>query len=210
MNEQLRNNETERVSDIRVRQVQWEDMSTLVEWFNHPSVAEHFASSPKSSEELWNYYSQEDQHGLVAVDSQGDLVGVLTLRDNMASGKRNGYMERVAVNPEKHNKGIGTRMLKEALVWAFSPEGAAYYKITLGVVVGVDSWERTRHVYEKLGFREVGVWRNHVVVSVDTKSLTDNDCIERKVGNNTEIVEVKDAIWMDLLSSEWQERNSHE
>jgi ribosomal protein S18 acetylase RimI-like enzyme len=169
-------------------------------------VKKHFASLPQSVEELDAYYSQPDHHSFVALDGMSRLVGVLTYRDNLSSGARNGYMERVAIDPERQNQGLGSQFVHQAVEVAFAEAGQNYYKVTLGVVVGVDGWERTRHVYEKMGFMEVGVWRNHVVVGINYAEHIPGAVVDRQVNGTLERCVVRDAIWMDLMREEWLAR----
>lgn len=196
------------LSVTQLRGVEDADFPVILDWYHHPSIREHFASSPTTVEGLQQVFGGKDIHPLVAVNEFGELVGVLTFRDNLSSGARNGYLERVAVSPDVQGRGIGTAMLRRSLDHAFDASGLNYYKVTLGVVTDITTWERTKHVYEKLGFREGGVWRRHVVISAQHLSeapaaLTPHQQL-RDTANGVELLELRDAIWMDLTKDEWR------
>lgn len=185
-----------------------EDYPTLLNWFQHGAIREHFAFVPKTLEDLANFYETHDQHGYAARNARGEILGALTLRDNLSSIRRNGYVERVAVGPEYQGKGIGTQMMAAAINHAFSQEGHNYYKLTLAVVPDIETWERTYHVYKKLGFKDGAVWRNHVVIEaglVEPGATPADGAILRMLSDGSqEQLIVKDAIWMDLMRSEWE------
>jgi GNAT superfamily N-acetyltransferase len=68
----------------------------------------------------------------------------------IASRRRPGHyeLERIFVDPEYHNRGIGT----EAMKWVFAqfPDAKIW-------TLGTPEWNvRTRHFYEKLGFVQIG------------------------------------------------------
>jgi ribosomal protein S18 acetylase RimI-like enzyme len=68
----------------------------------------------------------------------------------IASLKKTGHyqLERIFVEPEYHNKGIGTEAMKQVL--AMFPDAKTW-------TLGTPEWNvRTKHFYEKLGFVQIG------------------------------------------------------
>lgn len=202
----------EQVQVALLRELEPRDLPTLLEWFHHPNIREHFASTPHTVEELGQEYAEPGNHNYIAENTLGEVVGVFTFRDNLSAGSRNGHLERVAIAPHLQNKGIGSQMVRQALEIAFSAQEHNYYKVNLGVVTDIKDWERTKHVYEKMGFGEVGVWRKHVVTQVEHLTQPPQEVLPsqqvRMVSTGYELITVKDAVWMDLLQSEWKEMNA--
>lgn len=193
-----------------LRPIQPSDLACILRWFQHQNVRDHFAGVPQNEHELAKNYD-DDNHGYVGINGLLQPVGVLTFRDNVASKRRNGYLERVAVDPENQSKGVGTQMMQKAIEYAFDPSGLNYYRISLGVVQGVEGWERTKHVYEKMGFKGTGVWKDHVVIGaqeIDPRfapAVVQAGTIVRPLPNgNFEVMTVRDVIWMELLKSDWE------
>jgi len=78
----------------------------------------------------------------------GKIVGGL-----IASRKKPSHyhLERIFVEPEYHNRGIGTEAMKQ--VFAMFPDAKIW-------TLGTPEWNvRTKHFYEKLGFVQIG-WTN--------------------------------------------------
>jgi ribosomal protein S18 acetylase RimI-like enzyme len=76
---------------------------------------------------------------------EGRIVGGL-----IASRKKPGHyqLERIFVEPEYHNRGIGTEGMKQ--VFAMFPDAKIW-------TLGTPEWNvRTKHFYEKLGFVQIG------------------------------------------------------
>jgi len=79
----------------------------------------------------------------------GQIVGGL-----IASHKKLGHyqLERIFVEPELYNRGIGTEAMKE--VFALFPDATIW-------TLGTPEWNvRTKHFYEKLGFVQIGWTRD--------------------------------------------------
>ncbi|MGD8564867.1 MAG: GNAT family N-acetyltransferase [Candidatus Bathyarchaeota archaeon] len=79
----------------------------------------------------------------------GQIIGGL-----IASRKKLGHyqLERIFVEPEHHNRGIGTEAMKQ--VFALFPDATIW-------TLGTPEWNvRTEHFYEKLGFVQIGWTRD--------------------------------------------------
>lgn len=79
----------------------------------------------------------------------GQIVGGL-----IANRKKRGHyqLERIFVEPEYHNRGIGTEAMKQ--VFAMFPDAEIW-------TLGTPEWNiRTKHFYEKLGFVQIGWTRD--------------------------------------------------
>lgn len=74
----------------------------------------------------------------------GEIVGGIILNSRMG---RHHILERIFVDPRYHNKGIATKAMKLIFI--------KYPKVVW--TLGTPEWNlRTRHFYEKLGFKQIG------------------------------------------------------
>jgi RimJ/RimL family protein N-acetyltransferase len=102
---------------------------------------------------IQKYHDDATALWLVACDNDGRMIGNM----NLAPGRR-GFRHTVSlgisVAKEWRNRGVGTALLKQGLVWA--ENNPLIKRVELEVFGDND---RAQHVYEKLGFEREGVRR---------------------------------------------------
>jgi len=95
---------------------------------------------------LEDFYVKAGGNFFVAQDADSSaIVGFVGL---LNKGGGVGMIKRMAVIPEYHRQGIGTRLLKEAIAWA-QEKGFQKLTLTTGDI------EQAKPVYDRLGFQEI-------------------------------------------------------
>jgi aminoglycoside 6'-N-acetyltransferase len=102
--------------------------------------------------EGWPLDEEADLHKL-AVIADGELVGYIQFWEEPDPSSRHADVD-IFLGPEAQDRGLGTEAMRAAVRHLIEDRG--HHRITLGT--SVDN-ERAIRVYEKVGFRRVGVLR---------------------------------------------------
>ena len=122
-------------------------LAALFEEVGHSLTAEEIA-------ELFLQFDSDDHHStLLALDDDGDAVGVITIAESLgfyASG-RIGVINELYVVPEYRSEGVG-KMLLDAAKNLADERGCARLEVT----TPGDEYEKTLRFYEREGFFPIG------------------------------------------------------
>jgi RimJ/RimL family protein N-acetyltransferase len=164
---------------IVLRAIEREDLANYVEWFNDPAVLEYFGPyAPMSLTEEEQWYERSLQDSSVrnfAVVLEGRHVGGCGF-SNIDHRNARAEVGLLIGVPELWDQGLGFDVLSTLLRFGF--EQMNLHRIYLRVFA--DN-ERAVHLYEKIGFRHEGRWRD----------------AEFRHGR------YHDLLWMGLLRDEW-------
>ena len=142
---------------ITLRAIEREDLSDYVQRLNDPAVLEYFGNQVPLSlvhEEKWyNDMLRDPSLQAFAVEFEGQHVG------SAGFGDIDGRNARAEVGlfigpPEMWDRGLGFDVLKTLVRFGF--EQMNLNRIYLRVFAG---HQRAIHLYEKVGFRHEGLWR---------------------------------------------------
>jgi RimJ/RimL family protein N-acetyltransferase len=164
---------------IVLRAIEREDLANYVEWFNDPAVLEYFgpfAPLSMAEEEQWYERSRQDASTRdFAVVFEGRHVGGCGFCniDHRNAKAEVGLLIGVR---ELWDQGLGFDVLSTLVRYGF--EQMNLHRISLRVFAAN---ERAVHLYEKIGFRHEGRWRD----------------AEFRHGR------YHDMLWMSLLRDEW-------
>ena len=168
---------------VRLRPMEPRDLPKFVQWLADPEVRRWLAAlqeAPTLEDELDWYESTRANPDNVLWSMEtldGQLVGTIELRLNPASQRAE---LGIAVQDKKQwSKGFGTDAIKLALEYGFDDLELNRIELTVDAENG-----RGRRCYEKCGFVEEGLLRQHRFV-------------EGKFG---------DTVVMSVLRSEWEAR----
>lgn len=117
-------------------------------------------SVPWSRQSFWEEAMQKDAHYLLALDGEKVIgyAGVWILGDE-------GHISNVAVDPDYRRKGIGSKLL-EAFLALMKTHGAT--SATLEMRVSNDA---ARNLYEKHGFKSVGIRPKYYTAPVEDADI---------------------------------------
>ncbi|HSJ53585.1 MAG TPA: GNAT family protein [Anaerolineae bacterium] len=164
---------------VILRAIERSDLPNYVRWLNDPAVLHYFGRFKPLSlmqEEQWYEKMLEDSTALnVAVELEGRHVGGagLVLIDGRVGSAEVGLFIGL---PELWDQGLGLDVLRTLLRFGF--EQLNLHRISLRVFA---ENERAIHLYEKVGFRHEGRWRE----------------ADFRHGR------FHDILWMSILSREW-------
>jgi GNAT superfamily N-acetyltransferase len=114
---------------------------------NQNNVFSNFFESQVDLPHIDDYYLRGNGNFFVARTAVTDqLVGIVGFRDD---GDGHGVLKRMAVDPEHHRQGIGTRLVDSLVEHARTHD---FKKVTLTT----GEKENAKPIYEKAGFRVVG------------------------------------------------------
>ncbi|NMB02522.1 MAG: GNAT family N-acetyltransferase [Firmicutes bacterium] len=149
--------------NLVIRNATEEDAHILCSWWNDGKVMAHagfpngLGTTPEAIAQGLANDSDETQRRLI-LEFDSMPVGEMSYRN---IGNRAAEIGIKICNPSKQNRGFGTRFLKMLLASLLDEMG--YEKIILDTNVNNT---RAQHVYEKLGFKQVGVrvnaWKNQL------------------------------------------------
>lgn len=164
---------------VILRAIERDDLPTYVAWFNDPTVLEFFGRyQPMSLPEEEKWYEQMLDDASVrnfAIEFEGRHVGGCGFGciDPRSASAEVGLFIGV---PELWDQGLGRDTLQTLLRFGF--EQMNLHRIYLRVFAGN---ERAVHLYEAVGFRHEGCWRD----------------AEFRHGR------YHDMLWMSVLREEW-------
>ncbi|MGD8795199.1 MAG: GNAT family protein [Anaerolineae bacterium] len=164
---------------VVLRAIERQDLANYVEWFNDPVVLEYFGRyrplSLTEEEEWYEQMLQDPKTCNFAVELEGRHVGGAGF-DKIDGRNASAEVGLFIGLPELWDQGLGFDVLQSLLRFGF--EQLNLNRIYLRVFARN---ERAVHLYEKLGFRHEGRWRQ----------------AEFRNG------QYQDMLWMSVLREEW-------
>ena len=138
---------------VVLRPLEESDRSRLVEILQEPEVARWFgtASAEESADE---FLSDPETTGL-AIDVEGAVVGAIGFYEEATPDYRHAGMD-LFVATASQDQGIGTESLR--LVARYLLEERGHHRL---IIDPAASNERAIRVYERIGFKRVGVMRSY-------------------------------------------------
>lgn len=209
----LPDQETSEVINVaRVRILEPKDLIRVLPWFADPETQGHLDPLPKlpqdpedenqlmeAIKDLAVYYDNKGEPDKItataAVNEKDKPLGVLTIRWRgdpwLPKGHKIASIERVVVNPKIRGKGVGTRLVEDALEKVFGEE-RDYPEVRAWVMSDerAGHWEENFRFFRKFGFiimPGAKTWREYAEI--------------RGLGENAEN---RDAIWLQLKKDKWE------
>jgi RimJ/RimL family protein N-acetyltransferase len=165
---------------VRLRPVQPGDLPKFAEWLADPEVRRWLAALPEAptleDEVEWYEDSRANPDNVLwAIDTlEGRLIGTVELR--VAPHARRAELGIAIQDKSQWNQGYGTDAIRQVLDYGFSDLDLNRVELTVD-----EENARGRRCYEKCGFSEEGLLRQHRIV-------------DGKPGN---------TVVMAMLKSEW-------
>lgn len=163
-----------------VRLVQPKDLLRILRWFDDPETQRHLSPLPKVPQDwsdpnqvtegqvdLANYYSNQGEPkkitSLAAVNEKDKVLGVVTIRwkgdpwkGDPPEGERIASIERLLVNPKIRGRGIGERLIDEALEEIFGRKNYPEARTWIMSDEEAPGWGRIVEFFtNKFGFEEL-------------------------------------------------------
>jgi RimJ/RimL family protein N-acetyltransferase len=148
---------------VRLRPVQPGDLPKFVEWLADPDVRRWLAALPEAptlqDEVEWYEDSRANPDNVLwAIETVGgQLIGTVELR--IAQHANRAELGIAIQDRSQWNKGYGTDTVRQVLDYGFGELGLNRIELTVDEENG-----RGRRCYEKCGFREEGLLRQHRIV----------------------------------------------
>lgn len=133
---------------VTIRPLKQSDIGNLCEIFNHPNVVRNISQLPYATEEQWQKRLLSDNQNVTLVaDHDGLAQGSITLAAESNMRRKHVATLAIAVNPEYHNLGIGTRLLDAGM--SLADEWMNVARLELGVFT---SNRQAIKLYRRFGF----------------------------------------------------------
>ena len=149
--------------NIVLRSLKADDAVSLHSWTDNPEIAKFFVFTrvPSSLEKSRRFLESQlngdanNIHLAIEEIGTGDFVGLVSLK-NINWIDRNAEFAIVIVSEDKTGKGYGRAATVSVIEYAFITLNL--HRIYLSVL---SSNIRAKTLYEKVGFKQEGVWREH-------------------------------------------------
>lgn len=144
-----------------LRQLEEKDAEKMFEWMTDPEINQFFRfdktnlSIEKCRNFIINSFTKTDHH--YAIEEDGEYMGTISLKHIDPINKNAEYA--IALRKIAQGKGLGTKSSKKLLDIAFNE--LKLNKVYLDVLS--DNSPAIR-LYKKLGFKEEGELKNHIVI----------------------------------------------
>jgi GNAT superfamily N-acetyltransferase len=138
---------------IEIREASEEDLRSILELYNQPSMDKGNVLSLDKARVIFNRMRQYPDYKVYVAFFDGEMVGTfeLAIMDNLGhNGQPSGLIEDVVVHESRQGQGIGTLMMDYA-VELCREKGC--YKVALSSNLKRESAHR---FYESLGFKRHG------------------------------------------------------
>jgi aminoglycoside 6'-N-acetyltransferase len=157
---------------VRLRPVTGDDVPALVAILEEPAVAEWWRRAE------WERVDEPSAHSFV-IEHEGAVVGCIQYIEETDEDYLSAAVD-IFVSGKTQGRGVGPDAMRALLTWLIDVRG--HHRLTVDPAAAN---VRAIHVYEKLGFRPVGVLRRY----------------ERVEGD-----EWRDALLMEMLAEEFVRR----
>jgi RimJ/RimL family protein N-acetyltransferase len=142
---------------VRIRAVEWEDISSFVRWLNDPEVTEHLLSNPLTGleeQEAWFQSIRDSEDRVMSIETlDGRLIGDCGIT-RLEWEDRRASMWLMIGEKGAWDKGYCTDTVRTMLRYLFGELNLN--RVYLHVA---ERNERAIRCYEKCGFRKEGVMR---------------------------------------------------
>jgi diamine N-acetyltransferase len=149
---------------IHLRALKPEDASGMLEWLNDFSISQYFTFAYKQHdlESVYQYIyeaNHEDKHHHYAIANEQDqYLGTISLKN---IDQVNGHAEyAIAIRKSFHGQGIGEKASR--ILLELAKVELKLHKVYLSVLTNNQA---AIHLYEKLGFKQKGLFEDHVLKS---------------------------------------------
>jgi len=159
--------------NIVLRSLKAEDALSLHSWTDNPEIARFFVFTrvPSSLERSRRFLESQlngdpnNIHLAIEETETGDFVGLVSLK-NISWIDRNAEFAIVLVSEDKTGKGYGKAATIAIIEYAFTTLNL--HRIYLSVL---SSNIRAKTLYEKVGFKQEGLWREHAYMMGEYQDL---------------------------------------
>ena len=131
------------------------DADELAGVIAHPEVARWWGPTRDHAHHRAGMLEDAAENAAFAIELDGALAGWLGVNEEDDPDYRHASLD-IFVAPEHHGAGLGPEALRVALRWLFEERG--HHRVTIDPAVAN---ERAIAVYERLGFRPVGILRRY-------------------------------------------------
>ena len=151
-----------------LRPLEKRDAEKMLEWMKDPAVNQFFRfdntklNIKKCLDFISSSFTDKDRH--YAIEENGDYMGTISLKHIDHLNRNAEYA--IALRKSAQGKGLGTKASQELLRIAF--EDLKLNKVYLDVL---SDNSNAIHLYQKLGFKEEGELRNHIIINNKTRNL---------------------------------------
>ena len=151
-----------------LRRLKNEDAEKMLEWMADPEVNQFFRfnktnlSIEKCHNFILNSFTKTDRH--YAIEENNEYMGTISLKHIDPTNKKAEYA--IALRKAAQGKGLGTKASKELLNIAFNELNLN--KVYLDVL---SDNTPAIHLYKKLGFKEEGELKQHILIDNDFRNL---------------------------------------
>lgn len=154
---------------MRLRQYSQTDFSSVEKWIDserihalwcassipYPMTAESFHALLEKNARQWK------DSAFLATENDGQPVGFFCYSIN--DSENSGFLRYVLLDPERRGQGLGTRMLKLALKYAFEITEVDFVQLCV-----FDANEAARRCYARIGFTERSLTENALTFRGET------------------------------------------
>lgn len=172
---------------MKLRLLEKKDIPGMLEWMHDSEVNRFFRfdadnMTTEKAEEFIDKAledaSQKRSFHFAIVDDNDEYMGTISLKDIDWDAKTGEYA--ISLRRSAQGKGIGSMATKQLLEFAFSE--IELNRVFLNVL---EDNNNAIKLYEKAGFRYEGMFKNHICIRGNIKSLK----------------------WYGILKEEWEEEN---
>lgn len=159
----------------RIRGVEPRDYLAILRWIQHPDTKGHLSPLPRipkwhnpedvieSTHEMGQYYTNKGEPEkitpLAAVSANDKPLGVVTIRwrgDPWApKGHKVAMIERLVINPDVRGRGVGTKLVEEALRIVFEEKGFPEARAWVMSDDEARGWGRVIEFFHQFGFDQL-------------------------------------------------------
>ena len=147
---------------ISLRRLKTEDAVGMLEWLNDFEISQYFTFTHRTHDKdavlrfIQEAQESEDHRHYAIVDEHDEYLGTISLKNIDCS---NGHAE-YAIAIRKSNHGRGISQTASRLVLEIAKDELHLHKVFLNVLT---SNAAAIHLYEKLGFKQKGLFEDHVL-----------------------------------------------
>lgn len=136
---------------VRLRPLTARDRDRARDILVAPEVAQWWGEAEEEADGL---LAVEEGYSSYAIEFDGEIVGLIQSSEELDPRSRHAGID-IAVDPGWHGRGFGAEAIRVLAAHLFAQ---GHHRLTIDPAVANT---RAVHVYEKLGFRPVGVMRSY-------------------------------------------------
>lgn len=159
--------------DMYLRKLQIKDAEGMLEWMSDPQICQNFRfpMEKRSKENILNFIEKAETELVegksihyAIVGDEDEYLGTISLKDINLTDRNAEFA--ISLRKKAQGKGIASYATKEILALAF--EKFSLERVYLNVL---SSNEKAIKLYEKIGFKYEGEFRNHLYLKGEYKTL---------------------------------------